>query len=372
MSESHLSPPHKKSWLKITLVLSFWLVLVAAIIFAFVRSHQASEARQQELSSIIWDDQLLSCNNIQSAEPTEDFTTCEAMAKNGWIDAALRVAWAYSRDGEYQSWQSDYEWLVWLRDHDEYAKLLSYIVLFEIGESEELKLDGERGITNMAIENQPAASTYLATMYYLGLNSLERRSNITWLLERAYAQSKYWLMPNDIAAIYGNGYLGEANPEKAKVLLLEASTEDFPFNANNIAWLFATTDNPDLADFSQALELSQQVVAEPAYATNYVYVDTLAAAYAANGQFENAVETQKTALELLLESHENADSEHPELDNFKTRLSLFQNQQRYVEPGIQKDGVGFFEGLKDDIEQTLIENLYVELRPPKIQPAQSE
>jgi hypothetical protein len=364
MSESEFKFTPQKSRLKTALVLSFWLIVLGVIALAFVRSHQASEARLQQQNTILWDEQLLACNNIANAEPTEDFDTCVEMAKAGWIDAAQRVAWAYSRDGEFQSWQSAYEWLVWLREYDEYAKLLSYIVLFEIGESEDLKLDGERGIRQMAVQNQPAASTYLASIYYLGLNTLERRSNIAWLLERAYEKSQYWLMPNDIAEIYTHGYLGDANPDKAKDLLLSVANNDFPFNANNVAWLFATTDDPDLADYSQALALSEKVVAQDAFANNYVYVDTLAAAYAANGQFEQAIETQRTALDLLTRANENADSPHPELENFKNRLSLFEKQQAYVEPIEHTDGPGFFNNLKDEIEQALIENLYVELTPP--------
>ncbi|WP_371196006.1 hypothetical protein [Glaciecola sp. SC05] len=366
MSDGYAEHPPKRKSIKNYVIGAFWILLLVAIVFAIVRSQQASKAREEQVSEVMWDTQLLACNSVYNAEPTDDFATCIKMAEDGWIDAASRVAWAYSRDGEYQSWQSAYEWLEWLSDHDEHAKLLSYVVLFEIGESEELKLSGERGIREMAVANQPAASIYLASLYYLGLNTLEQRSNIAWLINRAYQQSKYWIMPDVISKIYANGYLGSVDISKAKQLLIEATQESFPFHANNIAWLFATTDNLDLADFPLSLELAQKVVSEEPHANNYVYVDTLAAAYAANGQFDEASETQATALDLILKEYENSDTPSPEIENFKSRLSLFESGKRYIEPELYASGEEFFDSVKNRVEQTLIENLFVELIAPEV------
>lgn len=368
MTEGYSETPPKRRSMKVYVVSAFWIILLGSLAFLFMRSHQGGQKDEQLISEVIWDTQLLACNSVINAQPTEDFTICLQMAKKGWIDAALRVAWAYSRDGEYQSWQSAYKWLLWLGDHDEYAKLLSYIIIFEIGESAELKLSGERGIREMAVENQPAASAYLASLYYLRLNTLERRSNIAWLIDRAYEQSKYWIMPDTIAKIYANGYLGKADTEKAKALLIDATEESFPFHANNIAWLLATTDNQALADYPLALELAQKVVGKEQHSKNYVYVDTLAAAYAANGQYEQAVNAQEAALELILAEYENRSSSSDEIESFRTRLSLFKASKPYIESSTDASAISFFEGLKDQIEQTLIENLYVELNAPEFIP----
>lgn len=366
MTDEYREFSEKPKSYKVYLVSAFWLILVGALAFAFIRSHQAADQRREQSTEVVWDEQLLACNNVTNAKPSDDFATCQQMAKEGWIDAALRMAWAYSRDGEYQSWQSAYEWLSWLSDYDEYAKLLSYVVLFQIGDSEEVKLSGERGIREMALANQPAASVYLASLYYLGLNTLERRSNIAWLINRAYEKSKYWMMPDKMAEIYVNGYLGEANTEKAKALLMNATNDNFPFHANNVAWLFATTNSQALADYPLALELAKKVVAEDVHADNYIYVDTLAAAYAANGHYDKAVATQEKALELILAEYENSDSPSNEIENFRTRLELFKSGQRYVEESADADAESFFKNLKDQVEQTLIENLYVEVNAPPI------
>jgi hypothetical protein len=366
MSDTFAPAPTTKSRFKRGFVLGFWTVLVAVLIGAFLRAQSAKELQAQAEAEIPWDAQLLACNNVFNAAPSDDFSTCLKMAEEGWIDAAQRIAWAYSRDGEHQDWQASYDWLIWLSDYDTYAELLSYIVLFEIGESNDVKMNGERGIRKMAIINNPAATAYLASLYYLGKHQLPQQSNIAWLLERTYAQDKYWVMPEEIAKIYANGFLGKAKPEKAKALLLEATDEDFPLHANNVAWFLATTDYQQLSDTKLAVELAEQVVAEEEYAENYVYVDTLAAAYAADGQYEEAVVTQEKALALIKSANEGRETPAPEIADFEKRLALFKGQKPYIAQAEESNGDSFFESFKTQIEQALINSLYVELSPPEI------
>ncbi len=52
----------------------------------------------------------------------------------------------------------------------------------------------------------------------------------------------------------------------------------------------------------------------------------LAAAYAANGQFDNAVETAQKALSLASSAGQNTVAA-----NIQKRLTLYQNEQAYVE-----------------------------------------
>ncbi|MBT1451853.1 hypothetical protein KJ365_13250 [Glaciecola sp. XM2] len=366
MHDTYEPAAGKKSRLKTFIVIGVWVAILAILITAYMRAQSAREAQAQVDTGIKWDPQLLACNEVFDASPTDSFTTCLAMADEGWIDAAQRIAWAYTRDGEHQNWQSVYDWLVWLSDYDVYAELLSYIVLYEIGESNDVKEDGERGIRKMAIINNPAAAAYLASVYYLGAHQLPRQSNITWLLERAYQQSKFWVMPEEIARIYARGFLGKAQPEKAKALLIDATKDDFPLHANNVAWLFATTDSPQLADTKMAVTLAEKVVAEQEYAENYVYVDTLAAAYAADGKFDQAVEAQLKAVDLIKSAHKQNENPSPQLASFEERLALFKAQQPYVIEETLEAGNEFFESFKNQIEQALIDNLYVEVQAPEV------
>lgn len=66
---------------------------------------------------------------------------------------------------------------------------------------------------------------------------------------------------------------------------------------NNLAWIKALAKGSDLYDPEGAIQLAQRVVDK--YPESHGYLDTLAAAYAANGQFEKAVMFQNKAIEVV-------------------------------------------------------------------------
>jgi hypothetical protein len=72
---------------------------------------------------------------------------------------------------------------------------------------------------------------------------------------------------------------------------------DFLEARNNLAWLLATLPLEEGGDSNRALTLAQQVCAATGN-TVPNYLDTLAAAYAATSQFNNAVATAQRAVEL--------------------------------------------------------------------------
>ncbi|GAA0204269.1 hypothetical protein GCM10009123_09460 [Kangiella japonica] len=65
---------------------------------------------------------------------------------------------------------------------------------------------------------------------------------------------------------------------------------------NNLAWIKALARDSELYDPAGAVELALKVVKK--YPKSHGYLDTLAAAYAANGQYELAVEVQQRVIEL--------------------------------------------------------------------------
>lgn len=355
----------KLSQRKRNITIGFWLGIFVILILVMVRGQSAKQAQTEANNAVLWDPQLLACNEVFDASPSEHFTTCLKMADEGWIDAAQRIAWAYSRDGEYQSWQKAYNWLNWLSRYDDYAELLAYMILFEIGEDTSVKEDGERGIRRMAVVNHPAASAYLASLYYLGIHQMPQQSNIAWLLERAYAKSKYWVMPEEMARIYARGFLGKPQVEKAKSLLMQAKSIDFPLHANNVAWLFATTSSDALSEPQIAIEFAKEVVEDEAYAENYTYVDTLAAAYAANGEFTKAINTQQEAITLLKREMSKQPNLEDQLATYSERLDLYQAEKAFTIDEPEVSGTRFFEDFKNDIEQALIEALYIEFEEPE-------
>lgn len=79
----------------------------------------------------------------------------------------------------------------------------------------------------------------------------------------------------------------EINPQNSKAL-------------NNLAWLLATCPNKKYCDGVQALQLAKKAVELDPAPNN---LGTLAAAYAATGNFNNAVNTQKKAITLLYQKN---------------------------------------------------------------------
>jgi hypothetical protein len=74
---------------------------------------------------------------------------------------------------------------------------------------------------------------------------------------------------------------------------------DLPDALNNLAWLRATSSDPQLRDGPEAVRLAERACVLTDY-TRAIYVGTLAAAYAETGQYHEAVATAEKARELAL------------------------------------------------------------------------
>jgi tetratricopeptide (TPR) repeat protein len=90
--------------------------------------------------------------------------------------------------------------------------------------------------------------------------------------------------------------LGEKDAARAEYRAASELDRDWPVRANAEAWTLATGDAPGLRDGAEALRLARQVceAQEPSRAE---YLDTLAAALAETGQFDEAAATARKALE---------------------------------------------------------------------------
>lgn len=89
--------------------------------------------------------------------------------------------------------------------------------------------------------------------------------------------------------------------------------------ANNLAWLLATVPDPALRDPERAIELARGVLArDPG---NAYVLDTLAAAYAAAGRYDEASRTQVQALGQLA-----ADTDPAQHAEFRRRLDRYRSQ----------------------------------------------
>ena len=102
----------------------------------------------------------------------------------------------------------------------------------------------------------------------------------------------------------------EAGAIKELKLALELKPED-PEAANNLAWVYATADDPKLRNPVEALRLAR-IAVEKSPSPNPAYLDTLAEALVLNGKPAEALALEEKALAL--------DPQNPELQSRMARF----------------------------------------------------
>ena len=128
---------------------------------------------------------------------------------------------------------------------------------------------------------------------------------------------------NDIAVIYNRlrqfdkavyywGFAIRLNP-------------DYPEALNNLAWIMATNPEKKYHNPAESLRLSQKANKITDYKQPDI-LDTLAAAYAANNQFELAIQTAQKAIEAASSQNNTVLA-----DTIKNRLSLYKKSQSFIE-----------------------------------------
>ena len=91
---------------------------------------------------------------------------------------------------------------------------------------------------------------------------------------------------------------------------------------NSLAWLLATSPSEKVRDGGRAVAFAEKAVAETNH-KNDAYIDTLAAAYAEAGRFEQAIAVEKEAIALTKDAEWKG--------QFMTRLKLYESGGAYHE-----------------------------------------
>ncbi|MCJ7778011.1 MAG: tetratricopeptide repeat protein, partial [Sedimentisphaerales bacterium] len=130
--------------------------------------------------------------------------------------------------------------------------------------------------------------------------------------------------------VYGNLGRAYANLGKdnlaitnlVKSVELDANSAD---SLNNLAWVLATTEDAKLQNPTDAVKCAERAceLAEP---NKPAFLDTLAAAYAAAGNFPEAVKTAERAIELAEDANEKNLAKE-----IQKRLGLYKSDQPYHE-----------------------------------------
>ena len=108
--------------------------------------------------------------------------------------------------------------------------------------------------------------------------------------------------------------------------LILSADKNFEPALNNLAWLRATHQDPAFRNGEEAVRLASRA-ADLTKRRDSALLDTLAAAYAEAGRFDQAVETMQEAIRLAGELNRTE-----ELEKFRERLDLFQAGQPFRQP----------------------------------------
>lgn len=339
----------------------FVLLLVGNSSIELVDLGFESEEPQVVLREPYWAEDLNVCNQAKQVQEDGAFEQCLALAEQGRVYAQMRVAWLFFDSEDDENLQASYDWMAKAGIYDDTSKLLSKIMLFVHGNSEDDKLRGYKGIVKQADAGFAGAEAYLALLYLLEENPLQKTANPIWLLEKAYRNDASYVGVLDLVRIYLNGLATRVDENKAVTVMREYADSFFPTSANNAAWMIATSQDLRVFSPSDALAWAKSVVEDPSYSDNFGYVDTLAAAYAADGQFEQAVVEQKKAIELLQKSQYNNEQD---LQDFNTRLTAFSEgkQVTYFDMGV--DAKQLFPSMKQELESLFLNQLQFATEQP--------
>jgi tetratricopeptide (TPR) repeat protein len=100
-----------------------------------------------------------------------------------------------------------------------------------------------------------------------------------------------------------------------------------PGMANKLAWLLATAPADDKRDGARAVEIAE-ALSERFDHGNPEFLDTLAAAYAESGRFDEAVKAVQSAIDIL----ESSGSEDDRIEPYRGRLERYRNDLPYRMP----------------------------------------
>src|SRR5262249_39927223 len=139
---------------------------------------------------------------------------------------------------------------------------------------------------------------YLLAQEYLRGVDLSRDFGLAgqWLTQAARGPlpiASLWL-----SVLYAKGLGVSANAARAAELLEAGLAKATPSQQNTLAWALAVAADAELRDGALAVQVMEQLTADPSR-RNPAYLDTLAAAYVAAGQFDAAARAQTQAIAAL-------------------------------------------------------------------------
>ncbi|KPA13435.1 conserved hypothetical protein, membrane or secreted [Candidatus Magnetomorum sp. HK-1] len=103
-----------------------------------------------------------------------------------------------------------------------------------------------------------------------------------------------------------------------------------PEYVNQMAWFYATTKHSKYRNARKALKYALKAISISP--DNWIFTDTLAAVYARNGRFHEALDTQNKSIELIRKNGNlTADRIHQNLKKMNQRKKMYQHRKAYTD-----------------------------------------
>jgi membrane associated rhomboid family serine protease len=109
--------------------------------------------------------------------------------------------------------------------------------------------------------------------------------------------------------------------EEAASWFRQSAEQGYVPAMNDLAWMLATDQDDSVRNAAEAIEWARRACEKDGWALA-AYIDTLAAAYAEADQWEDAVATQRMAIEKLSEK------DHDMRNDFESRLQKYLNREK--------------------------------------------
>jgi TPR repeat protein len=148
-------------------------------------------------------------------------------------------------------------------------------------------------LLQMAAQQGDAESQHNLAVLYVQGEGIARNPKQAALWMRKAAEQNLAAAQQGMGALCENGDGVAPDPAEAVNWYRKAVAQNYVPAMNSLALLLATSDDKHVKNPQEAVALATKAVAA---STNPDYLDTLAAAYFANGETDKAVETEQKAL----------------------------------------------------------------------------
>ena len=159
----------------------------------------------------------------------------------------------------------------------------------------------------------------LAACYEGGLGLEKNKKEAIKLFTKAAEMGGARAQTN-LGVRYANGISVEKNEYEALKWYQKAAIQDFPDAQLGLSWLLSTSNDPKIRNGVEALKWIKKVI-EAEKSPRSSQLECLAAAYAENGDFESAIQTQEKAILI--------NKEEDYLNLLRNQLTSYKNKRAW-------------------------------------------